>query len=147
MQDPKPRMSLEAYAELRARLAREGIDRDAVLAELDLDEEAWDAIDDEWQAKLSRALDTESDDLPAELIVYAEAFARAQRDAPAKLLSLEAFAACTRALRGARDPKRALDKLGVTLTEYLKANQHWSPLFAHDDALSTRFRRALSGKP
>lgn len=137
-------MTLEAYAELRARLARDDVDRDAALAELGLDEEAWDVIDDEWQAELSRALDTDGDDLPADVIAYADAFARAQRDAPGRLLSLETFARCTRALRGARDPKRALEKQGVTLTEYLKANQHWSPQLATDDALAAQFRDELT---
>ncbi len=137
-------MSLEAYAALRARLSQDGIDRDAALADLGLDEEAWDRIDDEWQAELSQALDGGGDDLPPAMIAYADAFARAQRDAPGRLLSLETFARCTRALRGARDPKRALEKLGVTLTEYLKANQHWSPQLAGDDALAARFRQVLT---
>ena len=143
MAEPKPRMSLEAYAELRARLSRDDVDRDAALADLGLDEETWDVIDDEWQAELSRALDTDGDDLPAAVIAYADAFARAQRDAPGRLLSLETFARCTRALRGARDPKRALEKQGVTLTEYLKANQHWSPQLATDDATRHKVRAAV----
>jgi hypothetical protein len=143
MEDPKQRLSLEAYAELRARLARDETGRDALLAEHGLDEDAWDALDDAWQAELSRSLEAESDDLPAEVIAYADAFARAQRDAPGRLLSIELFAACTRALRGARDPKRALEKQGVTLGEYLKANQHWSPQLAKDAALAARFRNAM----
>jgi hypothetical protein len=146
MADPKQRMPLEAYAALRARLAQDHVDRDALLAEHGLDEESWDLVDDAWQAQLSLALEADGDDLPAEVLRYAEAVARAQRDAPGKLLGLEQFAACTRALRQARDPKLALEKHGVTLTEYLKANQHWSPQLATDHPLAARFRAALKGR-
>jgi hypothetical protein len=138
-------LDLEGYAALRARLARDGADRDALLAEYGFDEESWDLYDDRWQAKLSRALDQSGDDVPAEIVNYAAAFAREQRDAPGRLVSLELFAQCTRAVQGTRDPKLALEKLGVTLTEYLKANQSWSPQIVKDRAIAARFHAAMKG--
>lgn len=143
--DPKDKLGLAEYAQLRARLAQDNVDRDALLAEHGFDEDSWDALDDAWQEQLSRDLDAGGDDVPASLMVYANTFAAAQRDAPGRLLELELFATCTRALQGARDPKLALQKLGVTLTEYLKANQTWSPQLARDPVLAKRFEKALRG--
>jgi hypothetical protein len=134
---------LETYARLRAELAREGVDRETVLASHGLDEDGWDVIDDRFQAQLSQALDQPGDDVPAEVLRYAEAFADAQRTGPGPLLSLQQFAACTRAVQHARDPRLALSKLGTTLTAFLKANHHWSPQLAHDPALAERFQLAM----
>jgi hypothetical protein len=139
------RFDLETYARLRAELACDGVNRQAVLARYGLDEDGWDAIDDRFQADLSRALAApHGDEVPAIVLRYAEAFAMTQRDAPAAVLSLERFAACTRALERARDPHLALSKLGATLTDYLKSNQHWSPKLATDPELANAFRAALA---
>jgi len=143
--DPKGGLSIESYATLRARLAQDGVDRDALLAEHGLDEDRWDAVDDVWQEELSRALDRPGDDVPDMWLRYAGAFSRAQRDAPARVLSVELFGACTRVLQGARDPRLALEKMGVTLTEYLKANQIWSPQIVKDKAIAACFHAATHG--
>ena len=134
---------VERYAQMRVLLAQAGDDRARVLAENGLDEERWEAIDDGWQLRLDASLEASGEDVPALVQRYAEAFARAQRDAPGRVLPLELFAHCTRAVQGARDPSRALLKLGVSLTEYLRANQHWSPRFAHEPELAKRFQQAL----
>jgi hypothetical protein len=139
-----PAEDIEAYARLRARLAAVGVDRAALLAERGLDEETWEPIDERWQERLSEALEVEGDDLPELVLRYAAAFAEGQRTTGV-LPSLERFAQCTRALQGARDPRHALERLGVTLTDYLRANQHWAPLLARDGALQARFRAAMRG--
>jgi hypothetical protein len=46
---------LEAYAALAVALADPRGDRAALLAAHGLDEEAWEAIDDAWQARVSEA--------------------------------------------------------------------------------------------
>src|SRR5690606_6445496 len=132
------------YARLRARLAAVGADRAALLAERGLDEERWEPIDERWQDRLSEALDVEGDDVPELVVRYAAAFAEGQRTTGDVAL-LERFAQCTRALRGARDPRHALERLGMPLTDYLRANQHWAPLLARDPALQARFRAAMRG--
>jgi hypothetical protein len=139
-------LDLEAYARLRAQLAQDGVDRDALLAQHGLDEDSWDALDDRFQAELSRALDSDDDGVPDAVLRYTNAFCETQRDAPGRLLSLEQFAQATRAVRGANDPRLALEKLGVTMTEFLKANQHWSPKLGHDPKLAAQFTAGLTGK-
>ena len=137
---------LEGYARLRAQLAADGVERDDLLAAVGLDEERWEVIDAHWQEVLSRELDAEGDDVPDAILRYTAAFMAAQRDAGEAKLDLERFAACARAVRATRDPKAALERLGVTLTEFLRANQHWTPQLARDPALAARFQRALRGK-
>lgn len=140
-------MEVEAYARLRARLADPETDRDALLAEHGFDEDSWDRVDERWQAALSEALDRSQDDeVPPLVLRYANAFAQAQADAPGELLSLERFARATRAVRGARDPRLALGKLGVTLGTFLKASQHWTPRMGKDPALRRAFDDAFRGR-
>jgi len=140
--DPK-RFDLDSYARLRARLALDGADRAGLLAEHGLDEDSWDRIDEAWQEQLAQDLEAEGDDVPPSIARYSERFAEVQREAPGKVLSLEQFAQCTRTVQQSRDPGKALEKLGVTLTEFLKANQHWSPRITGDAAVARRFKQAL----
>jgi hypothetical protein len=119
------------------------VDRDALLASVGLDEERWEVIDAHWQEVLSEELEVEGDDVPPAILRYAEAFLAAQRQAGGHAIDLERFAACACAVRATRDPKAALEKLGVTLTEFLRASQHWTPQLARDPALAARFQRAL----
>jgi hypothetical protein len=140
--DPK-RFDLDSYATLRARLALEDTDRERLLAEHDLDEESWDRIDEAWQDQLSRDLEAQGDDVPASITQYSQRFEQVQRDAPGRVISLELFGECTHTVQQATDPKKALAKLGVTLSEFLKANQHWSPRITREPAIAERFKRAL----
>lgn len=142
MSDDDPSEDIAAYARLRARLAAVGADRAGMLAARGLDEERWEVLDERWQARLSEALDEEGDDVPELVLRYAAAFAEGQRETGV-VLSLERFAQCTRALQGARDPRHALERVGVTLTDYLRANQHWAPQLGRDPALEARFRAAM----
>ena len=136
-----------SYARFRARLASAGDGRGALLAAQGLDEAAWDRLDDVWQQRLSDALDEDGDDLPPLVQRFAQAFAEAQRDGPEASLSLELFARCTKALQGAKDPKQALSKLGVTFAAYMKANQHWAPQLARDRGLADAFQQWMRGFP
>ncbi len=143
--DDEGLLELDTYAALRARLAADGADRAVLLAEHGLDEGAWELIDEAWQQRFSDDLEHSQEDVPASVMRYSEVFAATQRDAPTELLSLELFASCTRKLQRARDPKLALEKLGVTLTQYLKANQHWAARMAKDQPSAERFHRIVSG--
>ena len=138
-------LELDTYAALRARLAVDGVDRNLLLSEKGLDEEGWERIDELWQQRFSDDLEQGQEDVPASVLRYSEVFAATQRDAPAELLSLELFATCTRKLQRSRDPKLALEKLGVTLSQFLKANQHWAAWMATDKQNAERFHRIVSG--
>ena len=141
--DPDP--DLDRYASLRARLAVDADGRAALLAQHGLDEATWDAVDDRWQARLSRELDAAGDDVPPSLLRYSEVFSATQRASLVRLLELEELARCARALGSARDPRVALEQLGVSLEQFLKANQHWAAEIARDPLLAERFRAAMSG--
>jgi len=95
---------------------------------------------------LSDDLDSVDDDVPPSIVRYSGAFAAAQKAAGPESVDLETFARCTRAIQGARDPKLALEKLGVSLSDYLRANQRWLPEMAQDAALAARFQQAMKKK-
>jgi hypothetical protein len=140
---------VEAYAELAARLSASD-DADArarLLSAHDLDEEGWDTLDDAWQARIAAEDDEASErgQVPALLARYAEAFARAQRAAASREppLPFDRFVEATRELRRGVDMTTALDRLGIDLGTYLRAQQHWTALLVADAALAERFRDAM----
>jgi hypothetical protein len=134
---------VEAYAALSAALADPRADRGALLAARGLDEDAWDAIDDAWLARLSAA-DDNDDGVPPLVAAHAEAFARAQRARAGEVLPFERFAAAARQLARGTDLATALERLDLTLDAYLAAQAHWTREMLADDALAARFRKALA---
>lgn len=141
-------LDLEAYATVMAELAAAGDARAEVLARRGLDEDRWDALDAEWQARLSEALDEDGDGVPALLAAYAAAYEAAQR-ALASPLPLEQFARVTRLLQATGDMQAALAREGVTLSDYVRSSEHWSRRMAEDPAEERRFQDALrsDGRP
>jgi hypothetical protein len=133
------------YAELAATLADPSCDRAAVLAAHDLDEEGWTALDRLFQDRLGRAMDEAEEGVPPLVSAYAEAFARARaalhKDKP--VLTLDRFADATREIQVRGDPLPALAKHGITLEEYLRANEHWTQRMLADPTLVARFRARL----
>jgi hypothetical protein len=120
-------------------------DRAALLAAHGLDEEAWEAIDDAWQARLSEA-GAEGDlaqGVPPLIAAYAEAFARAQRARAQHEVSFERFVEAARAMARGTDMATVLERLGLTLEDLLRAQQRWTAAMLADDALAERFRRAM----
>ena len=79
-----------------------------------------------------------------------ELLARHERGAGATTsppISLERFAAATRAVAEASDMADALGRLGLTLDDYMHATRYWVERIAKDDALAETFRRgAGAGK-
>jgi hypothetical protein len=140
---PEAELDVTAYAALAAALAEPGCRREAVLAARGLDEAAWAGIDDAWQARLSAAMEEETDGIPPLVAAYAEAFAAAQREAGGQGLPLERFAEATREIQRHGDPTTTLARLGIPLAAYLQANAHWTRRIVEDRALAERFRRAL----
>jgi hypothetical protein len=140
--DPQA-FDIRTYAAITAALA-EG-DRATVLREHDLDEESWQALDQFWQDRLSSALDEEIDGVPPLISAYAEAFdhARAALHTSQPVLSIERFADATREIQRQGDPAAALTRVGVTIAEFLRANEHWTPLLVKDPELARRFRSRL----
>ena len=133
------------YATLVATLADPICDRDAVLAAHDLDEEGWAEVDRVWQNHLSRSMDEPSDGVPPLIAAYAAAFEEA-RDASRRaesVISIERFADATREIQRRGDPTAALARVGISLEEFIRANEHWTRRMLHDAELFERFRRRL----
>ncbi len=137
-------INLDAYARLTVALGRAGAARHSVLAAHGLDEARWEAIDDAWQARLSEAMDqiTEDQPVPPFLEQFSRAMDRAQSD-DTQVLSFERYVEGTLALRAGGDVSRALERLGLTMDEYLHAHRYWMRRMASDDELAARFQRAL----
>lgn len=133
------------YAELAAALAEPTADRAGVLAARGLDEQGWAALDDHFQDRISRAMSEDEAGVPPLVAAYADAFARAraalQQDRA--VISIERFADATREIRRRGDPLPALAHVGVTLDEFLRANEHWTRRMLEDPALLSRFRARL----
>ncbi|MFT3770312.1 MAG: hypothetical protein QM820_33205 [Minicystis sp.] len=136
---------LDAYATLSAELVDPRVDRAAVLAARGLDEDAWDAIDDAWQTRLSEADDAhgDADGVPPLVAAHAEAFARAQRARVREVLPFERFVKAARELRRGGDLQSTLKRLELTLDTYLAAQAHWTARLLEDEELAARFDRAM----
>lgn len=135
-------LSIETYAAVMAELAAAGDARAEVLDRHGLDEARWDAIDTQWQAEISEALD--QDDVPEIVSRYAAAYEDAQR-AIAPPISLDQFAEATRLFQASGDLRASLSKVGVTLAEYVRATEHWSRRLATDPEAERRFDDVLRG--
>ncbi len=137
-------INLDAYARLTVALARAGAKRAEVLAVHHLDESRWQAIDGLWQAKLSDAMEGGTDEVPIPpfLEQFSRAMDRAQSD-DSLVISLARFAEATRVVRSGGDVASALERLGLTYDDYLRANHYWMQRMAQDDELEETFRRAL----
>lgn len=134
---------VEAFATLAAQLAEPGADRAAILAAHGLDEERWEALDDAWQARLSEADEGEDEGVPPLMAAYAEAFARAQRARAKSELPFDRFLEAARAMKRGTDMTTALKRLGMTLSEYLNAQQRWTAAMLEDEDLAARFQQAM----
>jgi hypothetical protein len=138
-------INLDAYARLTVALMRAGERRDAVLAAHGLDEERWQAIDGLWQARLADAMEQGTDAVPVPPFLqdFSRALDRAQSD-DSQIMSLERFAAATRAVDQAADILEALERLGVTLDDFMHASHYWVQRMAKDEELAEIFRRAVA---
>jgi len=142
-------IEIERYAAIAAELSRDGADRAAILAAHGLDESVWETIEAHWQARLSTAMDgdLEQEGVPDVLTQYSAAFAQAQAaESDGDVMSLERFAQATRAMATNSDIQQSLKQLGMTLGEFLKANQHWCVKMVTDPELAERFRKVLAGE-
>ncbi len=138
-------INLDAYARLTVALMRAGDRREAVLAAHGLDEERWQAIDGLWQARLADAMEQGTDEVPVPPFLqdFSRALDRAQSD-DSQIMSLERFAAATRAVDGAADILQALERLGLTLDDFMHASHYWVQRMAKDEELAEIFRRAVA---
>jgi hypothetical protein len=139
---------VELYAALSTRLAHPDADRGAILAEHALDEAAWEAIDQVWQDRLSQAIEVhgEEEGVPPLVAAFSAAFASAQAIDASAVLPFPRFVEATRALmRGEADPNATLKRFGLSLAEYLRAQQHWTRAMAEDPQLLGRFQRGTGG--
>jgi hypothetical protein len=142
-------LGVEAYATILATLARPDADRERILATHGLTEEEWDAIDEEWQTKLSEATAAdlgENEVIPPLVADFAQAFAKAQAaQAGGGVLSFEKYVEAARAL-SQPEPMAALQAVGVTFAQFVKAQQHWLQAISEDEALREKLERALNGR-
>ncbi len=139
--------NIEVYAAIAVEIADGAGDREEVLARHGLDESGWDAIEDAWHVRLSDASDPCPDDteVPPLLAAYADAMARAQkaRAGTAGIASFEQFAEAMRLFQRGGDMTAALQRAGLSLTEFLRASQHWTARLATDPELAARFEALL----
>lgn len=144
MPDPTLLADLERHAELVTELWSSGRERADVLAAQGLDEAAFEALDARVQGALALGMDEEGDDVPEILVAYDAALARARerRVDEASVPSLERFGAATAALERGVEPDKALARVGLTVTEYLRANAFWTPRVSKDPELHAAFQRA-----
>ncbi|MEZ4300519.1 MAG: hypothetical protein R3B70_36590 [Polyangiaceae bacterium] len=150
--DPRSVLTTDvrAYAVLSVRLAEPEADREALLAEHGLDEDAWDELDDAWQARLSDALEAagDSDSVPLLIKEHADAFAEAQaaRVRPGPPLSIDRFIEVTLEIQRGQDIRHVLPRNKTTLHDYLRAQQHWLKQMMDDPELFARFQRAVAAR-
>lgn len=136
-------LDLPTYAALAAELAAAGEARAEVLGRHGLDDAGWEAIDTLWQTRLSEALDEhEGDGVPALLADFAREYGKKQRELGVAV-PLERFAEITRRFGASGDLRAALAQVGVSLTDYVQAAEHWSGRLAADPELELRFQREL----
>jgi hypothetical protein len=137
-------VDLDAYARLTVALARSGPEREALLEAEGLDEARWQAIDDAWQKRLFDAMDeiTDVQPVPPFIEQFSHAMDRAQTD-DSPTMTLDRFVAATRAVRAGGDVGKSLERLGLTMDEYLRANRYFMQKMAQDDELAASFQRAL----
>ncbi|HZO13207.1 MAG TPA: hypothetical protein VFB62_08105 [Polyangiaceae bacterium] len=134
---------VRAYARLAAQLATADTHRDELLAAHGLDDDGWDALEEEWMERLSEAEEgANGDGVPELLTAYAEAFAAAHAEL-AVLLPFERYLEITRALSRGRDLTQLPERFGVDLATYLSSHRHWTARMATDQELSEQLRRAL----
>jgi hypothetical protein len=138
------RSNLDAYVALVVALAEAGAEREARLRSAGLDDATWEAIDAEWQARLSAAMSAEHEGVPPLIAAYAQAFALAQAARGGPPLAFERFLEATRAMRSSADVMQALQRLGLTFEQFLVAQRYWLSIMASDAGLSARFVEALA---
>ena len=142
-------LDVRAYAAIAVALA-EASSREEVLAAAGLDEDSWEAVEDRWQERLSRAIDEQDTDsgacaVPPLMVEYDAAITEARaRSNGAPPMSLERFAEATRQLRRGADPAAAVRQLGVSFGAYLRASAHWTARMAREPDLAERFRLLTS---
>lgn len=136
-------MELEVYARIMVELAAAEGERASVLARHGLDEDSWHQIDDAFQDRLSEAMDTYDGDGVPELVArYAKAYEDAQREG-GPVMSIETFARVMKILEATSDLRAALARSGTTLSEYVRATEHYSRRFAHEPELAEAYEEAL----
>src|SRR5690606_27349533 len=117
-----PELDLETYAELSAALAVAGPARERLLAEHGLDEERWNAIEEAWDAALSRAEEQhgDADGVPPLVARFAELFRRAQQaqNQGQEIVPFELYVRITRAVSRGRDVAQVLERHRISLAAY-----------------------------
>lgn len=144
---PDPREDLEAWVTLSVELADPTVDREAALRAHGLDDDAWEALDDDWQARLSAAEEADdSDGVPPLVAAHAEAFARAQMArTQGPPLDFATFVEVTRAIARQPDIAAVLRRFDITLERLLLSQGHWTKRMMEDPELEKRFDEARRG--
>lgn len=142
-EDPLPDPDIEAYAALQMRLVGvEGDARTALLEAHGLTEDTYEALDERAQEALSRALDATEAGVPP-LVARYDAALKKVHEGLEPPLSLERFAEATLVVQKGGDPTKALERIGVSLPDYLRSSQAWAGRLAKDDDLARRFAKLV----
>jgi len=138
-----PADDLDAYASLAASLSDPREDRAQLLAAQGLDEARWEAIDEAWQARFAEAEGASPDEVPPLLAAFSAAFSAASRARSKQEISFARFLEALRAVQRGVDMASALERLGLGLDDFLRAQARWTAAMLEDEALAEQFRRAL----
>ncbi|MFO0554131.1 MAG: hypothetical protein U0271_37465 [Polyangiaceae bacterium] len=137
---------LEAYAAVIADL-NAGVSRERALEKQSLDDDAFSALEEEVEGALSRALDSAEDGIPPFVHQYETVMRRAQEAALGETpLSLAEFAQGVGALSRSNDPRKALERLGLSPMDLVRALGKWGAALPKDAALAAEFEAIRSGK-
>jgi len=142
-----PSLSLDDFARLSIRLSEAGEARSEVLAEADLSEEDFEALEGHWADALDEAERAHGDGegVPPLVEAYAAAFARAQSTLQTRApMSFERYVAVTRELQRGADVTNVLEREGLPLSAFLESHRHWTRTMTEDLGLAQRFAALLA---
>lgn len=139
---------LELYAAITAEIAA-GRPREDAMRERGLDDERFAAIEERIEAAFSDAMDAAGDGVPPFIQRYEVAMREAHEAARSSEapMPLADFARVMRVMEGGRDPKKELDRLGLSAADVARAVSHYGPRLAREPALVVELERLKRGAP
>jgi len=138
---------LETYAIIASELAR-GADRATLLAEHGLDEGSFEELQERAEAEMSGA-DSDSAGVPEPIARFDAVLRATAARSTAEIPSLEDFARAFMIAQEGGKVHERLQERGLSVELLLRASSHYTPRFAHEPELATRFRAlcSRSGRP
>ena len=137
---------IELYAAVTAGMAV-GRPREDLLREHGLDDASFDALEERVERAFSEAMDATGESVPPFLQRYEAAMrvAHAAARSPAPPMSLADFARAMRAMEGGQDPRKELERHGLSAADVARAVSHYAPRLAREPELVAELERLKRG--